>query len=151
MKYINVIAIIAIIIIVGLIAVSGAFLNNEPESDDFELSLKVNASHAIGIVTNNTSASDYLSKNFDNPDWRVVTATLESGTVYNLNGTPNQNETIVWKVEAMERTCACSGVDDLYVIEGYVSADTGELLEISAKTVSERNYDKKTCATTSCH
>ncbi|MFP4655089.1 MAG: hypothetical protein ACLFMM_05360 [Methanohalobium sp.] len=151
MKSINIIAVIAIIIIVGLIAVSGAFLNNEPEGDDFELNLRVNASQAIGIVINNTSASDYLSENFNNPDWRVVTASLEPGTVYNLNGTPNQNETNFWKVETMERTCACSGVDDLYVVEGYVSANTGELLEVSTKTVSERNYDKRTCATTSCH
>lgn len=151
MKQIKIIAVLAVVIVVGLIAVGSAFLNNEPESRNSELSLNTNASHAISVVTNNTSASDYLAKNFDNPDWRVVTAKLERGTVYNLNGTPVQNETNVWKVEAMERTCACSGIDDLYVVEGYVSADTGELLEVSTKTVSEQNYDKKTCATTSCH
>ena len=57
----------------------------------------------------------------------------------------------VWKVEMMERSCACSGIKKLFVIEGYVSPFTGELTNITTDQVLESQYDKQICASIDCH
>ncbi|WP_342306012.1 hypothetical protein [Methanolobus sp. ZRKC5] len=106
----------------------------------------INASHAIEIVMNDPDAAAYYSSNFEVEDWRVTSTSL-------IENAPDYTalEGRVWKVEIMERSCACSTIKDLYVIEGYVSASNGELLEVSTKSVLESEYDKKTCSSTSCH
>jgi len=85
------------------------------------------------------------------PDWRVVRATLIHESLYDLNGSKVLEGENIWKVEILERTCACSSISNLYVVEGYVSASTGEILRIEKKLVSEINYDKATCSNTVCH
>ncbi|MGP8319363.1 MAG: hypothetical protein ACT6FD_01020 [Methanosarcinaceae archaeon] len=92
-----------------------------------------------------------MSSNFKVPDWRVIRATMVENTTYDINGSIIQKGDNFWKIEIMERSCACSGVKNLYVIEGHVSADTGELIHLSTKSISESKYDKVTCASTECH
>lgn len=106
----------------------------------------ITSSQAIDIVMSNPNASEYFSSLYKVEDWRVTTTTL-------VDSSPNGNvsEVGVWKVEILERTCACAGVKPLNVIEGYVSASTGELLEISVGYASESEYDKNTCSSTACH
>lgn len=115
------------------------------------LELNVSASRAIQTVVNDSNASAYLSENFRVPEWRVIRTTLIRHSTYDLNGTAVQKGEDVWKVELMERNCACAGVNSLYVIEGYVSAETGELLDVSTKITSESGYEKATCSSTACH
>ncbi|MEZ5334759.1 MAG: hypothetical protein R2741_05735 [Methanolobus sp.] len=106
----------------------------------------ITGEEATEIVLSDSNISKYYSSVFVVQDWRVTTTTL-------VDEAPNGNtsERGVWKVEIMERTCACSGVKPLNVIEGYVSASNGELYEVNIKYVSESEYDKETCSSTSCH
>ncbi len=121
------------------------------EEDEAAPELNFSASRAIQTVVNDSNASAYLSENFRVPEWRAVRTTLICHSTYNLNGTAIQEGEDVWKIEIMERNCACAGVNSLYVIEGYVSADTGELLDVSTKITSESGYEKATCSSTACH
>lgn len=121
------------------------------EEDEAALDLNISASRAIQTVVNDSDASAYLSENFRVPEWRAVRTTLICHSTYDLNGTEIREGEDVWKVEIMERNCACAGVNSLYVIEGYVSADTGELLDVSTKISSESGYEKATCSSTACH
>ncbi len=121
------------------------------DENEAALDLNVSASRAIQTVVNDSNASAYISENFRVPEWRVVRTTLIRHSTYDLNGTAVQEGEDVWKIELMERNCACAGVNSLYVIEGYVSAETGELLDVSTKITSESGYEKATCSSTACH
>ena len=116
-----------------------------------EPDVNVNSTQAISIVKNNANASAFIEKNFKVPDWGVEKATFIEGTVDGSNNNTQYKIEGVWKVEIMERTCACPSTSKLYVVEGYVNADTGELSNASTMKASERDYEKKTCASTSCH
>lgn len=137
-------------VIFCLVGVGLVYASYSQQKDDSQLSSNFNGSQAVEITMNDSVASDYMSRYFMEPDWRVTRTTLVQETPYDQNGTAMQQSN-VWKVEIMERSCACQKISDLYVLEGYVSADTGEVLEVSKMKVSERNYDKQTCATTVCH
>ncbi|NPE29332.1 hypothetical protein HNV12_15500 [Methanococcoides sp. SA1] len=125
-------------------------MNYSQQGNVAQLKSNFNSQQAVEITMNDSNVSEYISHNFKEPDWRVIRTTFVHGTPYGQNGTDIQ-ESNAWKVEIMERSCACQKISDLYVVEGYVSADTGELLEISNFKVSEREYDQQTCATTVCH
>lgn len=133
------IAVLAVVVCAGIV---GAYILLVPDDSK----MPVSDSQAIGILMNNSSASEYYSQYYKVSDWRVNATTLVNSSP---NGSTSDNG--VWKVDIMERDCACSGVKELYVIEGYVSASDGELFEVSTKHVSESEYDKKTCSSTSCH
>jgi hypothetical protein len=92
-----------------------------------------------------------LSENFKRPEWRVVRSTLIQDSLYAINGSVIRQDQPCWKVEMMERTCSCDTVKDLFVVEGYVSTDTGELMNLTTGRVMESQYEKQTCASTVCH
>jgi len=135
-----------IIIISVIIAVSACIdlteLQGEPQ-------IKVNASQAIEIVKQDPVAVEYMSENFSRPEWRGNKTALVQGFETN-NSALQENETY-WKVEMMERNCACSGIKSLYVVESYVSPYTGEIANLTTGEVLESNYEKETCASTACH
>lgn len=108
----------------------------------------ISGSEAISMVSNNSSASEYMSVYFKTPEWRISQATIIDPSSDNV--TVNSDE-LLWKVELMERSCACSTIKDLYVVEAYVSSSTGEVLDVKTMSVLESEYDKKTCASTACH
>ncbi|WP_406660015.1 hypothetical protein V7O66_09205 [Methanolobus sp. ZRKC3] len=110
---------------------------------------KMSESQAIALVMNNSSASEYMSVYFTTPEWRVSHATLIESS--NESSDVSNEEDTVWKVELMERSCACSTVKDLYVVEAYVSPRSGEIFDVKTMAVLESEYDKKTCSTTACH
>lgn len=134
-----VLALIALVLCV--VAAGGCLLYDSKVSGP-----QINGLEATGIVLSDSYISEYYSSYFRVEDWRVTTTTL-------VDATPNGNtsEEGVWMIEIMERTCACSGVKDLLVIEGYVSAIDGELFEVDTKFVSESEYEKETCSSTACH
>ncbi|MBP1908000.1 hypothetical protein [Methanolobus bombayensis] len=134
------IAVITVLIVLGIV---GAYTYLDPDSVD----TGVNSSEAVSIVANDSMAINYSEDYFHVEEWRVTSTELVDSVP---NGTTVQ-ENSVWRVRIMERSCACSGIKDLFVIEGYVSANTGELLGIETKSVLESEYDKKTCSSTSCH
>ena len=142
----------AVVIIVNLGAI-GVFYANSffQQEDSSELNLNVSGSHAVEIVVNDSGVATFISLNYKYPDWRVVRTTLIQDSLYDINGSILQEGSNTWKVEILERPCACSAIKDLYVVEGYVSADTGDLLDVSKKTVSEAKYEKTTCSSTPCH
>ncbi|MCQ1535823.1 hypothetical protein FTO70_09060 [Methanosarcina sp. KYL-1] len=146
-------AVISAVILIGIIALNVIPVHDFPgnERDEAGLELNISASGAIKNVANDSIASTYISEHFRVPEWRVVKTTLIRNTAYDLNGSTVREGEDVWKVEILERTCACAGVNTLYVIEGYVSADTGEVLNVSTKMASEENYERTTCSATSCH
>jgi hypothetical protein len=135
-----------IILISVIIAVSACIDLTDLQG---EAVIKINASQAIEIVKQDPVAIKYLSENFTRPEWRVNTAALVQGFETN-NSVLQENETY-WKVEMMERNCACSGIKSLYVVESYVSPYTGEIANLTTGEVSESNYEKETCTSTACH
>ncbi|WMW24111.1 hypothetical protein RE474_08360 [Methanolobus sediminis] len=135
----NVITVLAVLILVGI---AGAYTYLGSDSVDTDVS----SSEAIAIVESNPIAINYSGEYFHVEEWRVANTELVDSVP---NGTVEENS--VWRVRIMERSCACSGIKDLYVIEGFVSSSTGELLSIETKSVLESEYDKKTCSSTSCH
>ncbi|MDG6242939.1 MAG: hypothetical protein QCH31_00905 [Methanolobus sp.] len=132
------IAVVAVMLM-GIVGISMCIdiKGNDPEIDSFQ---------AVETVMNDQNVSEYYSSHFKVEEWRITTTSL-------IGSAPDSEalDGSVWKVEIMERSCACSTVKDLYVIEGYVSASTGELLDVSTKSVLESEYDKKTCSSLSCH
>ncbi len=135
-----------IILISVIIAVSACIDLTELQS---EPQIKVNASQAIEIVKQDPVAVEYMSENFNRPEWRGNKTVLVQGFETN-NSALQENETY-WKVEMMERNCACSGIKSLYVVESYVSPYTGEIANLTTGEFSESNYEKETCASTACH
>lgn len=144
-----IVAVVAVILF-SLVAIGVIFDNYSNQENNAELGLNINSSQAVEIVINDSDVADYMSRYYKEPDWRVTRTTLVQETPYDQNGTALQ-ESNVWKVEIMERSCACQKISNLYVVEGYVSADSGEVLEVSKMKVSEREYEKQTCASTVCH
>ncbi len=135
-----------IILISVIIAVSACIdlteLQGEPQ-------IKINASQAIEIVKQDPVAVEYMSENFNRPEWRGNKTALVQG--FETNNSALQEDETYWKVEMMERNCACSGIKSLYVVESYVSPYTGEIANLTTGEVLESNYEKETCAYTACH
>ncbi len=138
-----------IILIIVIIAVSACIDFTDRQSEPQEPPIKINASQAIEIVKQDPDAIEYLSENFKRPELRGNNTTLVKGSETN-NSALQENETY-WKVEMMERNCACSGIKSLYVVESYVSPYTGEIANLTTGMFSESNYEKETCASTACH
>lgn len=85
------------------IIVGTVFVNNSHQSiNDTEPLTRINASCAIKIVANHSSAVAYMSSNFKVPDWRVVRATMVENTTYDINGSIIQEGNNFWKIEMME-------------------------------------------------
>ncbi|AFV24302.1 hypothetical protein Mpsy_2096 [Methanolobus psychrophilus R15] len=118
--------------------------------------MNVSSSRAVNMIKNDSAAAAFISDNFKVSSWRATKTTLIQGAEF-LNSTqddPDSNAAYgdrVWKVEIMERTCACPAPSELYVVEGYVDADTGHVLYVKTMTAPEKNYEKETCASTACH
>jgi hypothetical protein len=139
-----------ILVVVSMISII-AMMSGCAGISGHEKKMIINESKAIEIVSQDPVAEKYFSEKFKHADWRVERATLINETQIDLNNTIPEGEQL-WKVEMMERTCACSGIKDLYVIEGYVSPYTGDIMaNITTGLVQETQYDNKTCATTVCH
>ena len=138
-----------IILISVIIAVSACVDFTNQQSEPQEPPIKINASQAIEIVKQNPVAMDYMSENFKTPKLRGNKTVLIQGFETN-NSVLQENETY-WKVEMMERSCKCSGIKPLYVVESYVSPYTGEIANLTTDMVSESLYEKETCASTDCH
>ncbi|MCL7474952.1 MAG: hypothetical protein M8352_02785 [ANME-2 cluster archaeon] len=143
---------LAILILVCIIAVVTVLVvySGQPGTHDGSY-LKVDGQQAVEIVTQDPVAQQYLSENFKRPEWRVVKTTLVNDSSHDLNGSIIQEDEPYWKVEMMERTCSCSTVKDLFVVEGHVSTQTGELMNLTTGQVIESQYDKQTCTSTICH
>ena len=142
----------AILLLVCIIVTATVFVmfSGQQDADD-GLYLKVDSQQAVGIVAEDPVAQQYLSENFNRPEWRVVKTTLVHDSLYALNGSIIQEDKPYWKVEMLERTCSCGTINDLFVVEGYVSTETGELMNLTTGRVIESQYDKQTCASTICH
>jgi len=145
-------AILVILLVVCIIAAVTVFVmfSGQPDADD-GLFLKVDGQQAVGIVAQDLVAQQYLSENFNRPEWRVVKTTLIHDSLYALNGSIIQEDKPYWKVEMLERTCSCGTINELFVVEGHVSTETGELMNLTTGRVIESQYDKQTCASTICH
>lgn len=133
------------VILFGYIITAGCIDSNHQQN------LTINESQAINITQMNQTTQDYFSDNFINEEWRLVRATLLNETSQNVNNSTYQGEFPVWKVEMMERTCACNSIKKLHVIEGYVSPYTGEVFNVSTGMVLETQYDIQSCASLDCH
>jgi len=138
-----------IIFISVIIAVSACIDITNQQGEPEESSIKINASQAIEIVKQDPVAVEYMSENFKRPDLRGNKTTLVQG--FETNNSALQEDETYWKVEMMERTCACSGIKPLYVVESYVSPYTGEIANLTTGEVLESNYETETCISTACH
>ncbi len=145
-------SILAILLLVCIIVTATVFVmfSGQQDADD-GLNLKVDGQQAVEIVAQDPVAQQYLSENFNRPEWRVVKTTLVHDSLYALNGSIIQEDKPYWKVEMLERTCSCGNINYLFVVEGDVSTDTGELMNLTTGQVMESQYDKQTCASTVCH
>ena len=146
----NVAVVIILISVVSvIIAVSACIDFTNQQGEPKEPPIKINASQAIEIIKQDPVAMEYMSENFKRPDLRGNKTTLVQG--FETNNSALQEDETYWKVEMMERNCACSGIKSLYVVESYVSPYTGEIANLTTGMVSESNYEKETCASTKCH
>ncbi|WP_292463124.1 hypothetical protein [Methanolobus sp.] len=142
--------------LVLLILAGGIYLGMVHLKDQNPAGLNVSSSGAVNLVENYPAAVAYMSDNFRVSSWRETKTTLIQRAEF-LNSTPEDldssavNGDQVWKVEIMERTCACPAPNELYVVEGYVDASTGNILHVKTMTAPEKNYEKETCASTACH
>lgn len=134
--------------IITLVGVSILVLQYPPQP---EKEYDVSSLQAHRIVMNDSNASTYYITYFHVQDWRVNRTTIVNGNIPDMHGMPITPEEDIWKVQVMERTCACAGIKPIHVIEGYVSTDSGEVFNISTKKVLETSYDASTCASTACH
>ncbi|WP_333787344.1 hypothetical protein [Methanomethylovorans sp.] len=134
--------------IITLVGVSILVLQYPPQP---EKEYDVSSLQAHRIVMNDSNASTYYRTYFHVQDWRVNRTTIVNGNIPDMYGMLIMPEEDIWKVQVMERTCACAGIKPIYVIEGYVSTDSGEVFNISTKKVLETSYDASTCASTACH
>jgi len=138
-----------IILISVIIAVSACIDITDLQDGSEDSRIKINASQAIEIVKQDPVAVEYMSENFSRPEWRGNKTALVQG--FETNNSALQEDETYWKVEMMERNCACSGIKSLYVVESYVSPYTGEIANLTTGEVLESNYEKETCASTACH
>ena len=134
--------------IITLVGVSILVLQYPPQP---EKEYDVSSLQAHRIVMNDINASTYYRTYFHVQDWRVNRTTIVNGNIPDMYGMLIMPEEDIWKVQVMDRTCACAGIKPIYVIEGYVSTDSGEVFNISTKKVLETSYDASTCASTACH
>lgn len=141
-------AALVLILIVGGAYIGMGYLD---ELTNKEPDVNVSSSLAISIVESDANASAFIEKNFKVPNWRIVKTTFTDNTRDNPGNNASYEADRFWKVEMMERTCACPSPSTLYVVEGYVNADTGELISVNTTRASESDYEKRTCASTSCH
>ena len=141
-KIMNIFLVISIFVVV-VIAVDST---GQKESE--EVVYEINASEAELIISQDQIAQDYMSENFERPEWRAVSVSLLMNSTNELEDSKTYP---LWDVKIMERTCACNSIKDLYVIEGQVSPTTGEIIDITAGLVLESKYDKQMCASTICH
>jgi hypothetical protein len=144
--------ILGILILISIIAAVSIFivLSNQPKVVD-GLVLTIDGQQAVEIVARDPDAQQYLSENFKKPEWRLVRSTLVQNSLYDINGSIITEDQPYWKVEMMERTCSCGSAKDLFVIEGNVSPETGELMNLTIGRVMESQYEKQTCASLKCH
>jgi len=118
--------------------------------------LNVSSSRAVNLIEGNPAATAFISDNFKVSSWRATKTTLIPRAEF-LNSTQDDPDSSaaygdqVWKVEIMERTCACPAPNELYVVEGYVDASTGNILHVKTMIAAEKNYERETCASTACH
>jgi hypothetical protein len=143
----NYIYIVLGVLFLSYIITTGCVDNQGKDRKEF----KINDSEAIDIVSQNETVKEYFIDHFNNEQWRLVRAILVNETFNELNESTYHKGYAVWKVQIMERSCACSGIKKLYVIEGYVSPFTGELTNITTGQVLESQYDKQICASIDCH
>lgn len=149
MKSSQIPAMIAVaVFIITLVGVSILVMQYPPQT---EKEYDISSLQAHRIVMNDSNVSTYYRTYFHVQDWRVNRTTIVNGSIPDMYGMPITPEEDVWKVQVMERTCACAGIKPIYVIEGYVSTDSGEVFNISTKKVLETSYDASTCASTACH
>lgn len=141
-----IIAVAAFIITLAAVSIIIIQQSSQNEKDH-----TISSVQAHRIVMNDSRVATYYNTFFHVQDWRVNRTTIINGNIPDMHGTFIIPEENVWKVEVMERTCACSGIQPIYVIEGYVSTDSGEIFNVSTKKVSETSYDAATCASTACH
>ncbi len=141
---ITIIAVFAFLVLMGIVGAYIYFGSNVTGLDVSEPN--INSSQAVEIVKADQNVSEYFTIHFKIEDRRVTTTSL----IESVSNSSYPDED-VWKIEIMERSCSCPGIQDLYVVEGYVGANSGELLEVSTKSVLESEYDKNTCSSTSCH
>ncbi|MCK5486319.1 MAG: hypothetical protein KAI86_08900, partial [Desulfobacterales bacterium] len=86
-----------------IILVAVVFLVNFAVDQDGseEIMYEINASEAVIIVAQNQIAQDYMSENFNMPEWRAVKTSL----LMNSTDGVEHNETYpLWDVKIMERT-----------------------------------------------
>ncbi len=149
MKSSQIPAMIAVaVFIITLVGVSILVMQYPPQT---EKEYDISSLQAHRIVMNDSNVSTYYRTYFHVQDWRVNSTTIVNGSIPDMYGMPITPEEDVWKVQVMERTCACAGIKPIYVIEGYVSTDSGEVFNISTMKVLETSYDASTCASTACH
>ncbi|OPY18485.1 MAG: hypothetical protein A4E24_01898 [Methanomethylovorans sp. PtaU1.Bin093] len=149
MKSSQIPAMIAVaVFIITLVGVSILVMQYPPQT---EKEYDISSLQAHRIVMNDSNVSTYYRTYFHVQDWRVNRTTIVNGSIPDMYGMPITPEEDVWKVQVMERTCACAGIKPIYVIEGYVSTDSGEVFNISTMKVLETSYDASTCASTACH
>ena len=140
--------IMKIFLVICMIVVVVIIVNFTGQQESGEVVYEINASEAEFIISQDQIAQDYMSENFEIPEWRAVSVSLLMNSTDELE----DNKTYpLWDVKIMERTCACNSIKDLYVIEGQVSPTTGEIIDITAGLVLESKYDKQMCASTICH
>ena len=133
------------VLLLGYIITMGCIDGNHRQN------LTINESQAINITQMNQTAQKYFTDYFTKEEWRLVRATLLNESTQNVNNSTYHGEFPVWKVEMMERTCACNSIKKLHVIEGYVSPHTGEVFNITTGMVLETRYDIQSCASLDCH
>ena len=98
-KIMNIFLVISIFVVV-VIAVDST---GQQESGD--VVYEINASEAELIISQDQIAQDYMSENFERPEWRAVSVSL----LMNSTTEPEHCKTYpLWYVKIMERTCACN-------------------------------------------
>ncbi len=99
-----------VIILISVIIAVSACIDLTGQQGGYEESrIKINESQAIEIVKQDPVAMEYMSGNFKRLDLRGNKTTLVQG--FETNNSALQEDETYWKVEMMERTCACSGIN----------------------------------------
>jgi hypothetical protein len=143
-------------VLVLLILLGGIYLGMVHLKAQNPGGMNVSSSRALNMIENDPAAAAFISDNFKVSSWRATKTTLIQRAQF-LNSTQEDSDSSavysdhIWKVEIMERTCACPAPNELYVVEGYVDAGMGNILHVKTMTAPEKNYEKETCASTACH
>lgn len=105
--------------------------------------VRIDAAEAVAVVKNDSVAAAFMDMKFTTPARRTQKVSLVSE-----NGSLDSR--YLWHVELAERSCYCTGDQDLYVVDGFVDPADGRVINVSTKTVLESQYGKDMCAG-SCH